>query len=444
MTSVLRLLPLGVVCMLCSCSKDEPPSHPKAVRVELRRLESSAVPSPSQVLPYEEALVFHSYQVLKVLHGELPDTQIQLGHWAVVDGEAQPISNEPDQVVRADILSIKRVPGADDLYQSNDLTDFDSPQFIELPPASQPVASGFRNHYGGSISKQMTLYWELRNQLELVAIGNSRTGVGVLTQHFFPTVNGVTPIALNLSPPGSNLELQTLLIKDYIEPLPRLRWLVWGICPRYFNHHRRENDRLELFTESHGRQYDLDHWDELWPVRIQNELIHVADLADLKLSHVDSWGATPREDGFSPDLTGDGRAKFLNFFDIVRFSWDQDQWDSLEERVAALHQRDIKVLLFTPPTHPLAMEGRASDPDGSGREHEADVVNKLRALADRLDNVWFEDVHQAGHHGLENEDFSDAGHLDQSGAEKLTARLTKIVHRIDTTSFQSQVLKETK
>lgn len=431
MNLVFRPLLLWVICLLTSCGKDEPPTHPKAVRVELRRLASSSVPSPSQVVPYEEALVFHSYEVRKVLHGELSDTRIQVGHWAVVDGEAQPVSTEHDQIVHADILAIQRVPGADDLYQSNDLTDFDSPQFVELPPATQPVASGFRNHYGGSLSKQMTLYWKLRNQLELVAVGNSRTGVGVLTKHFFPTVNATTPIALNVSPPGSNLELQTLLLKEYIEPLPRLRWVVWGICPRYFNHHRRDNDRLEDFAASHGRQYDLDHWDELWPVHTQAEWIDLADLAALKLSHVDSWGATPRDDGFSPHISGDGRTKFLQFFDIIRFSWDQSQWDSLEERVVALQQRGIKVLLFTPPYHPLAMEGRASDPDGSGRDNETFVVTKLRALADRLDHVWFEDVHQKGHHGLKNDDFSDAGHLDLSGAEKLTARLVEIVQRID-------------
>jgi hypothetical protein len=275
----------------------------------------------------------------------------------------------------------------------------------------------------------MRLYWELRPQLRLVALGNSRTGVGVLTGELFPEVNPTTPIALNLAPPGSNMELQSIIAKDYLLPLPKLEWLLWGVCPRYFNSHRRDSDRHQLFTESHGRRYDLQNHDELWPIHTDNEPLAIADIREICPAGTDPWGATPRPDGHSPDVsTSTARAKFLHdFYDIVRFQWDPAQWNLFVETVTALDQKGIQVLLFTPPTHPLGRDGKACDPDGLSAEHDALVVGKLRALADQLPNVHFEDIHRAGHHDFLPEDFSDAGHLDQSGAQRLTAQLQALL-----------------
>ena len=424
MTRLLTAFLLLLLPGLAACRKPEP-TVPQAIIVRLERLAASAPPSVQQVQPYEEGLVFHSYAVKKVIAGQLDAPRIQLAHWAVVGSEVQPVDATPGAILETEILPLKKVPGAEDLYQANDLDDYDSPQFVEVPPATRPVASGFRHQYGGAISKQMRLYWELRPQLRLIALGNSRTGTGVLTSRFFPEVNAQTPVALNLAPPGSNMELQALLAKEYVLPLPRLEWVVWGVCPRYFNTKRRESDRLSLFTESHGRRYDLAHADELWPVLTSNPPLSLEDIQEICPAGTDPYGATPRPDGHSPDVsTPELRRAFVeDFFTLVRFGWDQAQWDLFVDAVTALDQKGVKVLLFTPPTHPLAREGKACDPDGLAPEHDARVIEKIRALDQRLPNVWFEDIHQAGHHDFPPEDFSDPGHLDHSGALRLTDRL---------------------
>lgn len=438
---VFRCFSLLALLSLTGCGGAPEPTVPKALIVKLQRLATSPLPTVDQVRPYEEGLVFYSYAVREVVHGELDAKQIQLAHWAVVDSEPQPVDADLGEVIEAEILPMNRVPGAEDLYQSNDLPDFESPQYVEVPPATQAVAAGFREHYGGAISKQMSLYWKLRPQLELVALGNSRTGVGVLTGEFFPERNAGTPVALNLAPPGSNMELQSLLAEEYLAPLPKLRWVVWGICPRYFNTKRRDSDRLDTFTESHGRKYDLDNHDELWPVREFPPLLTVEELLKEVPKGTDPWGATPRPDGHSPVLPDEAaRERFAyDYFSIVRFRWDQPQWDLFEKATKELDKRNIRVLLFTPPTHPLAREGKACDPDGSGREDDALVIGKLRELDRELPNVWFEDIHRAGHHDFTPDDFSDAGHLDRSGAERLTAKLVGLVNNIEKSSATAPV-----
>jgi hypothetical protein len=422
----MRLLLLS--CLLLTACGDPPtPTVPKALIVKLQRLATSPPPTLAQVQPYTEGLVFHAYTVKEVLHGELTAPKIQLAHWAVVDSKEQSIPSELGQIIQAEILPFDKVRGADDLFQSNELNDYDSPLYIEVPPATQPVATGFRYQYGGAISKQMRLYWELRPQLHLVALGNSRTGVGVLTNQF--DSDSQIPSALNLSPPGSNMELQSILAKDYLLPLPNLKWIVWGICPRYFNTQRRDSDRLDLFTDSHGRRYDLQNQAKLWPIPDSTPPVSLAQLTKVCPAGTQPDGSTPRPDGHSPDVsTPATQAKFLHdFYDIVRFKWDQPQWDLFVTTVTALDQKGIQVLLFTPPTHPLGRDGKACDPDGLSAEHDALVVGKLRALADLLPNVHFEDIHRAGHHNFPPEDFSDPGHLDQSGATRLTTRLRNLI-----------------
>lgn len=431
MIRVVRRSACLIALGLAACGEGKPEPLPKAVIARLERLAVSKPPAVAQVQPYDEGLVFHSYAVREVLHGELDAPRVQLGHWAVVDGVAQEVDDDLGEVIEVEMMPLKRVPGAGDLFHANELDDYESPQYVEVPPASRPVATGFRNHYGGPFSKQMTLYWPLRDQLRLVALGNSRTGVGVLTGRFFPEVQARTPVALNLSPPGSNMELQSLLVRDYLLPLPHLEWVVWGVCPRYFNTNRRDNDRLEEFEESHGRRFDLENHDELWPIRARNAPLTVAEVEELCPAGTDLFGATPRDDGHSPQLQdAAARAKFLDYFSIVRFHWDQAQWDLFVESVTELDRKGVRVLLFTPPTHPLAREGKACDPDGSGREHDAMVMEKLRDLDRRLPNLWFEDIHHAGRHDFPEEDFSDAGHLDRSGAERLTGKLVALVESI--------------
>jgi hypothetical protein len=417
-----------LILFLCQC-RDRPASTVSgSIIADLERLACSTPPTAEQVRPYDEGLVFQSYRVKKVLQGSLPAETIQIAHWAVIDGESQEIDDDLGESVQLELLPFSKVPGVDDLFQANDLDDFTAPQFIEVQPPGQPVASGFRYQYGGPISKQMRLFWELKDQLRLIAIGNSRTGVGVATEAFFQPQNGLTPVALNLAPPGSDLELQNLLVENYVLPLPKLEWVIWGICPRYFNRHRRDNDRLRPFLESHGYRYDRENASEIWLPSAQQE-VTLAEVRAICPPGTDCYGATLREDGESPNPELPGDAETLkNAFSIVRFAWDQDMWQAFEQQVKALQARGTKVLLFIPPTHPFCINTQASDPDSSGPEHHAQVVDKLKKLTTDLDNVWFEDFHRAGHHDFTPEDFSDVGHLDQSGAQKLTLRLAQQIH----------------
>jgi len=58
--------------------------------VRARCVETSPVPTPSQIAPYRRALVYHHYRIDRVESGRLPHREILVGHWAILDGKAQP------------------------------------------------------------------------------------------------------------------------------------------------------------------------------------------------------------------------------------------------------------------------------------------------------------------------------------------------------------------
>ncbi len=63
---------------------------PQRLQVEVRCLETIRIPSPQSILPYRRALVVARYAVSEVISGELPDKQILIAHWGILEGRVQP------------------------------------------------------------------------------------------------------------------------------------------------------------------------------------------------------------------------------------------------------------------------------------------------------------------------------------------------------------------
>jgi hypothetical protein len=78
--------PLGV-----AASASAPPPEPF---VATARLEAcSRVPSLREISPYRAALIVCEWAVVAVESGEAPGDSVRVAHWALLDGEAQPIAS---------------------------------------------------------------------------------------------------------------------------------------------------------------------------------------------------------------------------------------------------------------------------------------------------------------------------------------------------------------
>ncbi len=67
------------------------PAVPQAV-VEAELLRRSRTPSLEEISPYREALAVHEWQVTKVVAGDHPGGPVRVAHWAILDGEPEPVA----------------------------------------------------------------------------------------------------------------------------------------------------------------------------------------------------------------------------------------------------------------------------------------------------------------------------------------------------------------
>lgn len=62
------------------------------VEITAKLLAKSPVPTLEEVKPYRGALMVSKYQVLSVVEGKLSEKEVLVTHWALLDGQTQPIS----------------------------------------------------------------------------------------------------------------------------------------------------------------------------------------------------------------------------------------------------------------------------------------------------------------------------------------------------------------
>ncbi|HSJ04599.1 MAG TPA: hypothetical protein VK956_19165 [Verrucomicrobium sp.] len=425
----LLLLPLLLVLLgIPACREKMVPGA--ELQVVAERTATSKPKKPEDVVPYDDALVWHEYTVKKVLFGKCAADKIRVAHWSVAGAKSIPLEEALGDEVTLSLRHFGDNPALEDVAQSDDLGFAeDLPRYIDLGQTlvGSETPEALRLDYSGFYSEQMRLYWKLRPQLRLVAMGNSLVTKGVSTRLFYPGENEVTPVTLNLAPAGANNTMQCLIVREYVLPLPKLEWVVWGISPRAFNSERSDPAKLDVFLASPGWNYDQEHESELWPVPAPVAKVTVSDLHELEVEKFDLWGWEGRQQiglpgGSDAEKT---RAYIKSAFKEPDFSWGEARWQEFVETVKALNAKGVKVMLISTPMHPMVKDAPAADPDWTSREGMAQMVQRLGELDSNLPLSWYRDYNKAGSHEFLPDDFFDADHLNGAGAKKLTGLLVE-------------------
>ncbi len=420
---------IALLLLLTGCGGEQREDFPGAeLVVQLRRVKSAKPLTAEQAKPYDEALVWQQYEVIKTIRGELPKrvTQMLVAQWCVVAEEDRTVDTGVGGTISLPLQSERDFPGIRDVKCTRpDDADPGLPQFIEAYHGKAKVPKQLRMDYGDIFSRQMRAYWETRPQLKVIILGNSHTGVGVEAGKLMLPENHQTPCVVSLAAPGSHMPFQCLLAKEYALDLPKLEWVVWGISPRSFNEGRKTNRRMDTFLASAGRNFDHQHWKELWPVPAAAPL-SLADLRTRGFEPRDLWEYwSPKAERTFPVPMDDATRKaLLAQMGKENSRWWSEAWDEFKATVKALTDKGIKVMLFTPPIHPLSQESVAVDADQTSRADLKMLIEKVQALDAGNDRVWFHDVNNGGKHDFAHEDFYDVDHLWSTGSQKLTQRLS--------------------
>ncbi len=427
---------LGAVVLWSPGCGDRDASTGPEILIEATRIAESRRPSPAEVAPYDEALVVDEYRVEEVMEGDLAEERIRVARWAILNGVVQASSAGGEGTTHGEmtVVPLDSVPGLDAVPLRDDLPlDADMDYFLDLSQslAAPTTPDVLRADYRGELSQRMRYYWEIRHQLKLVVLGNSHADCAVALPRLYQVEQEVAPVCISLAAAGSGLPLQALIAREYVARLPRLEWVIWGVSPRIFNDRNRHDRRHELFIDSPGYEHDVEHAAELWPVDATAPIMTAEDLRE-------RFGFRPRHLGWAARATTDF-AEPLNEVDaekiralgrLARFEESETLWALFEDCLGDLTVGGARVLLFTPPYHPLFAETNAIDANGTGRGDYHGIVERLEALAEDNPRVAFLDLNRAGHHDFRHEEFANADHLRRTGALRLTETLARRMSEI--------------
>ena len=405
------------------------------IRLKVKLLVKSKIPTLSDIAPYREALVFYEYSVQKRLRGKFEGQKIRVAHWAIHDNQPQTIRKA--KVGSSHTLHLypyQRFSEFESLYTSDTLAlDAEIPLYHDV---GQKILENRsveeRYDYDSIFSEKMPIFWRIKDQLKLVALGDSRGAAGIRAEMFYGEENRKTPMAYNLAISGGPLEFQEIVVDEYLLKMPKLEWVVYQMSPRavnrYFDH---SADRRLL--KSHGFAFDRKHAETLW--ERSNEGENKKTVAEIiSVPHVSEyWNERPWGWKFKAEVWHNPKPKKSK----QRWEISKKRWNRLTSMIASLGKRNVKVLLYLSPFHPVMRDQPVVDDDGTTQKGYRELVDRLKQLEVEFPNLVFLDLLQGGNHDFAPVMFKDLDHLNALGAAKLTQELEEIRFFNDSQSVRS-------
>ena len=398
------------------------------IRLKVKLIAKSKIPTLSDIAPYREALVFYEYSVRKRLEGEFKGKKLRVAHWAIYDNQPQAIGKAKiGSSHTLDLYPYQQFRELKSLYTSDTLAlDADIPLYHDVgQKILEDRTIEERYDYDSIFSEKMPIFWRIKDQLKLVSLGDSRGEAGVRAEVFYGEENRKTPVAYNLAISGGPLEFQKIVVDKYLTKMPSLEWVVYQMSPRAMNRYFEHSADRELL-KSRGFAFDRKHAETLWQRSDGENKKTAAEIAAIPYVS-EYWNERPWGWKFNAEVWD--RPKTKRFEREWQIS--KKRWDRLTSMIAALDKRDVKMLLYLSPLHPIMQGQPVVDDDGTTQKGYRELVDQLKQLEAQFPNFVFVDLLQGGNHDFLPEMFKDLDHLNALGATKLTQALEEVRQRYD-------------
>lgn len=405
------------------------------IRLKVKLLAKSKIPTLSDIAPYREALVFYEYRVQKRLEGKFRGKTLRVAHWAIYDNQPQAIGKaEVDSSHTLHLYPYQQFSEFESLYTSDTLAlDLDTPLYHDVgQKILEDRTVEERYDYDSIFSEKMPVFWRIKDQLKLVSLGDSRGEAGVQAELFYGAENRKTPVAYNLAISGGPLEFQEIVVDKYLLKMPSLEWVVYQLSPRAVNRYFEHSADRELL-QSTGFAYDRKHAETLWQGTDGNT--HRKTAAEIAaIPYVSEyWNERPWGWRFNAEVWDRPKTKKFR----RRWEISEKRWNRLTSMIAALNERDVKMLVYLSPLHPIMRDQPVVDDDGTTQEGYRELVDQLRQLEAQFPNLVFVDFLQGGNHDFLPEMFKDLDHPNALGATKLTQALEEVRFLYDSQGVRS-------
>jgi len=276
----------------------------------------------------------------------------------------------------------------------------------------------------GDFRDMRRTFMQLRCQLRVVAIGDSRVEKGIDPQYFLGEENRKYPMAFSFGGDVKGVSLAQILVEDYFVHGPKMEWVVYGVSTRIFNRYYRSGSDEDEIRGSRVYSEDKARWATL---PVSSELVPAG-----AVDNDDSPWGFDGDDGVDDDLEDDDeRDDALDDLRKGRYKFDTKRFEFFESMIQALAKHNIRMLAFSPPIHPVSIGQPCTDDDGTTRDAYDEYVAKMNAFAQKYPNFYFLDVNKKGEHNIEHKCFHNLDHLNRKGAKKLTLMLNDFMKAVD-------------
>jgi len=264
---------------------------------------------------------------------------------------------------------------------------------------------------------------QLIDQLQIVAIGDSRTQKGIDPKYFLGEENQKYPLAITFGSCAKGMGAVQLLCEDYFAHGRKMKWVIYGLSPRMLNRYYRSGGWDDNVKECDIYYTDKNAWAAI------PKVTRMIPFSEVDIDEGSQWGFDGNE-RIKKDLLTDEDERRNALRELQgkgRYEFDLKRLAMLESSIKILGENGVNMLAFSPPMHPISAGQPCTDDDGTNREGYDEYVTRLNALDKKYPNFYFLDVNKKGEHGFEHECFSDFDHLTIRGAKKLSIMLNDLM-----------------
>ena len=404
--------------------------------IELRAtlLEKSPTPTKEERGAYLEGLVNYLYEVNEVMKGELDQERILVSHYAVFDDKEQDItSRKVGEKVRLKVKPFDAVPSIQEIYLSDNWDlDFVLTRYHDVDQNLERRKPPKRRFDYGDSGRESALapLVGLRNQLRVVASGDSQTWHGISPAALFPTESPFVAVTHNAANPSSRLPWTIIVAEDYLVDMPDLELFIMGINPRMFKEGKSDLE-LHPVRNTPGYRADMELAENGW--RLPWDLVDGFERDQIlpngyELRSIPGLGTLKAPDGKQRreiKRTVEQRLdRRYEDGDEAPESYRIDpkaqaRFEQMLERTA---DRGFDILAFKPPISPVVLDYPGIiDEDRTTPEGYDRLVAYLESLEDRFPHFHFIDIDRKARHFLKIEHFHDTDHTNDLGGAMLTS-----------------------
>ncbi|MCC5828109.1 MAG: hypothetical protein JJU36_01555 [Phycisphaeraceae bacterium] len=421
-------------------AEKEKPFEPRPIRptlsVQAELLAKAPTPTLEQISPYTDALVIYRYRVTRVHGGnrDLEDKVINVSHWGIYRGHTQSVTRH--NVGRRQRLSLTEFTNVSGEVQTVFRSELDDDDADNLAPLFHDIGRGIdlppeertRWGYGVDLTDMMPLFFELKDQLKLVVLGDCQAWFANRAELYMADENRITPVSLSMCQQRSGLPFQKLMVDHYLVNLPKLEWVILTWNPRFVSKAWTEHGvQARRFSSSRGFAFDRENEKEIWKPR-EGEPLTVSKIVEqprfTRLWSQRPWGwiyLSPDRHRFNPRGEVIRAQRLKGVYEFV-----PERWEIFESIVETLAEKDVKVLVYTTPIHPESANHPVKDKTGVDAEGYQDQVRMMREMEKRYSrHLFFYDLNNMGDNGLKHEDFENIDHVSASGALKVSQRVER-------------------